>query len=75
MTSVHDNSDSFISMSAAFEEQSQVTEEINHQVVYIAELADHSTQQADSAKDSSNILGQRARGLKDLVSRFVSKNG
>jgi aerotaxis receptor len=75
VSSIHDISDSFISMSAAFEEQSQVSEEINHQVVNIAELADHSTQQADSAKDSSNSLSQMSRGLKDLVSRFVSKNG
>lgn len=72
--SIQEISDSFISMSAAFEEQSQVSEEINHQIVNIAELADHSTRKAESAKDSSNHLSGMSRGLKDLVSRFVSKN-
>lgn len=75
VSSIHDISDSFISMSAAFEEQSQVSEEINRQVVNIAELADHSNQQAESARDSSDNLSRMSRGLKDLVARFVSKNG
>ncbi|MDK8462227.1 PAS domain-containing methyl-accepting chemotaxis protein [Marinobacter sp. SS13-12] len=75
VSSIQDISDSFISMSAAFEEQSQVSEEINHQIVNIAELADHSTQKAESAKESSDHLSGMSRGLKDLVSRFVSKNG
>ncbi|MBS8240181.1 PAS domain S-box protein [Marinobacter lipolyticus] len=67
-------SDSFISMSAAFEEQSQVSDEINRQIVNIAELADHSTGQATSARDSSTRLSDMSHGLKDLISRFVSKN-
>ncbi len=75
VSSIQDISDSFISMSAAFEEQSQVSEEINHQIVNIAELADHSNQKAESAKESSDHLSGMSRGLKDLVSRFVSKNG
>ncbi|MCL7942527.1 PAS domain-containing methyl-accepting chemotaxis protein [Marinobacter sp. ATCH36] len=75
VSSIQDISDSFISMSAAFEEQSQVSEEINHQIVNIAELADHSNQRAESAKESSDYLSNMSRGLKDLVSRFVSKNG
>lgn len=75
VSSIQNISDSFISMSAAFEEQSQVSEEINHQVVNIADLADHSTRKAESAKDSSDHLSVMSRGLKDLVSRFVSKNG
>jgi aerotaxis receptor len=75
VSSIQNISDSFISMSAAFEEQSQVSEEINHQVVNIADLADHSTRKAESAKDSSDHLSLMSRGLKDLVSRFVSKNG
>ena len=75
VSSIQDISDSFISMSAAFEEQSQVSEEINHQIVNIAELADHSNQKAESAKGSSDHLSTMSRGLKDLVSRFVSKNG
>ena len=63
-------SDSFISMSAAFEEQSQVSEQINQQVVNIAELADHSTEKAESAKSFSDQLSRMSVGLKDLVSRF-----
>ncbi|KAA1174312.1 methyl-accepting chemotaxis protein [Marinobacter salinexigens] len=74
VTSIGTISDSFISMSAAFEEQSQVSEEINGQIVNIAELADFSDQQADSAKRSSDELSSMSRGLKDLVSRFISKN-
>ncbi|MDL0431960.1 PAS domain-containing methyl-accepting chemotaxis protein [Marinobacter sp. TBZ242] len=75
VSSIQDISDSFISMSAAFEEQSQVSEEINHQIVNIAELADHSTRKAASARESSDHLSNMSRGLEDLVSRFVSKNG
>ncbi|MDX1756239.1 MAG: PAS domain-containing methyl-accepting chemotaxis protein [Marinobacter sp.] len=63
-------SDSFLSMSAAFEEQSQVSEEINQQVVSIAELADHSTEKAGSAKSFSDQLSNMSAGLKDLVARF-----
>ena len=74
VSSIQEISDSFISMSAAFEEQSQVSEEINHQIVNIAELADHSTRKAESAKESSNHLSGMSSGLKDLVARFVSKN-
>ncbi|NMT62954.1 methyl-accepting chemotaxis protein [Marinobacter orientalis] len=75
VSSIQNISDSFISMSATFEEQSQVSEEINHQIVNIADLADHSNQKAESAKQSSDHLSGMSRGLKDLVSRFVSKNG
>ncbi|WP_336367628.1 methyl-accepting chemotaxis protein [Marinobacter sp. C2H3] len=73
--SIQTISDSFISMSAAFEEQSQVSDEVNRQVVNISELADHSDQQANAARDSSNELSKMAQGLKDLVSRFISRNG
>lgn len=73
--SIQTISDSFISMSAAFEQQSQVSDEINRQITNIAELADHSDAQADSAKQSSDRLSAMSRGLKDLVSRFISKNG
>ncbi len=75
VTSIQSISDRFISMSAAFEEQSQVSDEINRQVTNIAELADHSDEQADSARKSSDQLSAMSRGLKDLVSRFISKNG
>lgn len=66
-------SDSFISMSAAFEEQSQVSEEINSQIINIAELADHSEEQASLARESSDSLSAMSRGLKDLVARFLGK--
>ena len=75
VTSIQTISDSFISMSAAFEEQSQVSDEINRQITNIAELADHSDAQADSAKQSSDRLSTMSRGLKDLIARFISKNG
>jgi aerotaxis receptor len=75
VTSIQTISDSFISMSAAFEEQSQVSDEINRQITNIAELADHSDAQADSAKQSSDRLSAMSRGLKDLIARFISKNG
>jgi len=75
VTSIETISDSFISMSAAFEEQSQVSDEINRQITNIAELADHSDAQADSAKQSSDWLSAMSRGLKDLIARFISKNG
>ncbi|MBY6032777.1 methyl-accepting chemotaxis protein [Marinobacter daepoensis] len=68
-------SESFITMSAAFEEQSQVSEEINQQVVNIATLADQSDEQAGSARESSDMLSRMALGLKELVARFVNKTG
>ena len=66
-------SDSFMTMSAAFEEQSQVSDEINRQVVSIAELADSSTEKAEGAKSASNEVSRQASGLSDLVARFVSR--
>ena len=72
--SIQDISGTLITMSAAFEQQSQVAEEINQQVVHIAELADDSTGQAEAGKQSSDQLSRMSRGLKDLVSRFVSKS-
>ena len=75
VTSIETISDSLISMSAAFEEQGQVSDEMNRQITNIAELADHSDAQADSAKQSSDRLSTMSRGLKDLISRFISKDG
>lgn len=65
-------SDSFMTMSAAFEEQSQVSDEINQQVVCIAGLADSSTEKAEGAKSASDGVSRQARGLNDLVARFTS---
>src|SRR5690606_6606391 len=73
VSSVDRISESFITMSAAFEEQSQVSDEINRQVVNIASLADQSDEKADAAKQSSDTLRQMDGGLKDLIDRFVSK--
>jgi len=61
-------------MSAAFEEQGQVSDEINQQIVNIAGLADQSDEQAEAARQSSDQLSERAHGLKDLISRFISRN-
>ncbi len=72
--SVDSISDSFITMSAAFEEQGQVSDEINQQIVNIAGLADQSDEQAQAARQSSDQLSERAHGLKDLISRFISRN-
>jgi aerotaxis receptor len=62
-------------MSAAFEQQGQVSEEINQQIVNIAGLADQSDDQAEAARQSSDELSKQAHGLKDLISRFISRNG
>ncbi|QSP95734.1 methyl-accepting chemotaxis protein [Marinobacter salinisoli] len=75
VSSIQTISDSFISMSAAFEEQSQVSDEINRQITSIADLADHSDTQADEARQSSERLGRMSRGLKDLSARFIQKQG
>lgn len=65
--------DRFLQMSAAVEQQSQVSEEINRQVVNIAELADSSTDRADKADRVSSELKQFSHGLHDLVARFIGK--
>ncbi|MBE01489.1 PAS domain-containing methyl-accepting chemotaxis protein [uncultured Marinobacter sp.] len=75
VASIQSISERFISMSAAFEQQSQVAEEINHQVVRIAELADHSDQQGEAARASSHRLSELSQGLKDLVRRFIHRDG
>jgi len=74
VSSVDSISDSFITMSAAFEEQSQVSDEINQQIVNIAGLADQSDEQAEAARSSSDKLSTMAHGLKDLIARFIDKN-
>ncbi len=66
-------SDSFIVMSAAFEEQSQVSDEINRQVVRIAGLSETSAEMADGGRQASNAISEQARGLNDLVARFLTR--
>lgn len=73
VASVRSMSERFVSMSATFEQQGRVVEEINRQVVRIAELADHSDQQAGEARAGSRRLSEQARGLKDLVHRFIHR--
>lgn len=63
--------DRFLQMSAAVEQQSQVSEEINRQVVSIAELADASTERAEKADKVSDELKRFSNGLHDLVARFA----
>ncbi|PSF13373.1 chemotaxis protein [Marinobacter fuscus] len=72
--SVDSISDSFVTMSAAFEQQSQVSESINQQVVNIAGLADQSDDQAESAKQSSDQLSRMAREMSDMVARFADSS-
>ncbi|WP_111494411.1 methyl-accepting chemotaxis protein [Marinobacter bohaiensis] len=65
--------DRFLQMSAAVEQQSQVSEEINRQVVNIAELADSSTDRAQTADKVSEELMRFSGGLRDLVARFIGR--
>ncbi|ROT98657.1 PAS domain S-box protein [Marinobacter sp. R17] len=65
--------DRFLQMSAAVEQQSQVSEEINRQVVNIAELADSSTDRAETADKVSEELMRFSDGLRDLVARFIGR--
>ena len=67
--------DRFLQMSAAVEQQSQVSEEINRQVVNIAELADSSTRRAETADQASEEVKVFSDGLHDLVARFIGRKG
>lgn len=66
-------SDSFITMSAAFEEQSQVSDEINQQVVRIAGLSETSAEMANAGQQAGADISDQARGLNDLVARFLTR--
>ena len=66
--------DRFMQMSAAVEQQSLVSDEINRQVISIAELADASTDKADTAAEVSGELDRMASGLHDLVARFTKRS-
>ena len=66
--------DRFMQMSAAVEQQSQVSDEINRQVINIAELADASTDKAGTAAEVSGELDRMASGLHDLVARFTKRS-
>lgn len=65
--------DRFIQMSAAVEQQSHVSDEINRQVVSIASLADTSTEKANNARRLSDEVSSVSGGLHELVSRFISR--
>lgn len=65
--------DRFLQVSASVEQQSKVAEDINRQVVSIAELADSSTGRAGHADATSDELNRLSTGLHDLVLRFGAK--
>lgn len=65
--------DRFIQMSAAVEQQSHVSDEINRQVVSIASLADTSTDKANNARRLSDEVSSVSSGLHELVSRFTGR--
>lgn len=73
-TAISHISERFGSMSAAIEQQSQVSEGINQQIVSIAELADVSTEYAAGATRASEELRVKAGGLNDLVARFANND-
>ncbi|PAV26833.1 chemotaxis protein [Tamilnaduibacter salinus] len=65
--------DRFLQVSASVEEQSKVAEDVNKQVVSIAELADSSEQKARGADEASGEMNRLSTGLHDVVARFIGK--
>ncbi|MDX1587724.1 MAG: PAS domain-containing methyl-accepting chemotaxis protein [Oleiphilaceae bacterium] len=59
-----------LQMSSAVEEQNQVAEQINQQITRIAELADASSNNAESGVEGSAALESMAEELYSLVDRF-----
>ncbi|WP_151703023.1 methyl-accepting chemotaxis protein [Nitrincola alkalilacustris] len=59
-----------VQMAAAVEEQSHVADEINGQVVRIAELANHSLSSGADASEKNRHLEQSSEALYELVDRF-----
>ncbi|WP_404365009.1 methyl-accepting chemotaxis protein [Marinobacter sp.] len=62
--------DQSLQVSAATEEQSQVADEINRQIINIAELADQSAAQASTADELGAEFKLLAKALRGLVARF-----
>ncbi|MED5525895.1 MAG: PAS domain-containing methyl-accepting chemotaxis protein [Pseudomonadota bacterium] len=62
--------DMSLQMAAAVEEQAHVAEEINRQVVTIADLAKDSVGQAQASSDNVGKLHQIAGQLQEMVARF-----
>ena len=62
--------DQSLQVSAATEEQSQVADEINRQIISIAELADKSSDRAGTADRLGSEFRELAESLHNLVDRF-----
>lgn len=62
--------DQSLQVAAATEEQSQVADEINRQIISIAELADKSSDRAGTADRLGNEFRELSQNLHNLVDRF-----
>ena len=71
-TSVKTIADMNAQIAASAEEQSQVSEEINKNIVSIAEVTDNSLMQAENTSEESLKLVTLARDLESLVGQFKS---
>ncbi len=70
VASVSNITDMSIQMSAAVEEQAQVSEDINRQVVRISDLAEQSSEKSQLSSDSIRLLQRVADDMHELVVRF-----
>jgi aerotaxis receptor len=59
-------------MAAAIEEQGQVTEQVNQQIIDIAELTQTSRQHAGHSEEISKTLDDLARSQMSLAQRFIT---
>ncbi|WP_440056455.1 methyl-accepting chemotaxis protein (plasmid) [Pseudoalteromonas sp. T1lg65] len=66
-------SDMSMQIASSVEQQASVSEEINQQVVNIAELAHNSLGSADNVQHESNKLEQVAKDMHELIVRFQRK--
>ena len=70
VASVSNITDMSIQMSAAVEQQSQVSEDVNRQVVRISDLAEESAEKSQRSSDSIRLLQKVAEDMHELVIRF-----
>ena len=68
--SVNRIADMSVQMAAAVEQQVHVSEDINRQVVRIADLAQSSLEQGGASLDKSHELEETAEEMHELVERF-----
>ena len=66
--------DQSLQVSAATEEQSQVADEINRQIINIAELADQSASRANTADELGHEFKSLSEELHGLVARFSNQS-